>query len=189
MLYTNNPKTIDILKTKRLTLRPLTDGDFEMFYQTLIRDPIVMRFYHRYHSIKDDQQRRNMAHGDFFEHFAEGHRRCGYIVWGLWLGPTFIGWCGVTTPALSDRSLGPELQYMIASSYHGNGFAGESARAVLRDAFHRYGLSKLHAVVDTPNIASRRVLEKAGFRQNGPVEVYGSKDMLLYTHDSFVSLP
>ena len=55
------------------------------------------------------------------------------------------------------------------------------AAAVMADAWPRYGLSRLHAVVDGPNTASRRVLERLGLTLHGPVEVYGSADMLLYT--------
>jgi RimJ/RimL family protein N-acetyltransferase len=69
---------------------------------------------------------------------------------------------------------------MIASPFHGQGLTTEAAAAVVADAFPRYGLAALHAVVDAPNTASRRVAEKLGFTYQGPVKVYGSEDMVLY---------
>ena len=93
-----------------------------------------------------------------------------------------LGWAGVVTPALSEPTLGPELAYMLATALHGRGMATEAAGVVLADAYTRYGLATLHAVVDAPNGASRRVLEKLGFADGGRVQVYGSDEMILYTH-------
>ena len=53
---------------------------------------------------------------------------------------------------------------------------------MLADAYARYGLAAVHAVVDAPNGASRRILEKLGFADRGQVRVYGSDEMILYTH-------
>ena len=72
---------------------------------------------------------------------------------------------------------------MVAAAAHGCGIATEAAGAVLADAYPRYGLAAVHAVVDAPNGASRRVLEKLGLADRGPVRVYGSDDMVLYVHD------
>ena len=69
---------------------------------------------------------------------------------------------------------------MLAQPWQGFGLATEAAAAVLADAWTRYGLTKIHAVVDAPNLPSRRVLERLGLQLVGPVEVYGSSDMVLY---------
>ena len=184
------------LHTARLLLRPLVPADFESFYTRLVCDPLVMAFYHAYAHPMTDTERRTRALKDFFEHFADGAARFGYICWAIIAKhgkeggetPTtteesgdFLGWAGILTPALEDRTLGPELAYMLASPFHGQGFITEAAHAVVVDAFPRYGLASLHAVVDFPNAASRRVAEKLGFRYRGPVHVYGSEDMVLYT--------
>lgn len=52
---------------------------------------------------------------------------------------------------------------MIAAALHGRGMATEAAGAVLANAYSRYGISSVHAVVDAPNRASCRVLERLGF--------------------------
>ena len=71
---------------------------------------------------------------------------------------------------------------MLATALHGRGMATEAAGVVLADAYTRYGLATLHAVVDAPNGASRRVFKKLGFADRGRVQVYGSDEMILYTH-------
>jgi [ribosomal protein S5]-alanine N-acetyltransferase len=177
-----------LLATLRLNLRPFGEDDFEAFYTACVCDPAVMAFYHAYRGIPSDAERRTRARRDFLEHFADGRRARGYICWALRPGPalpappdTFVGWCGIVTSALEESRWGPELAYMLARPWHGAGLATEAAAAVMADAWRRYGLSRLHAVVDTPNTASRRVLDRVGLALHGAVEVYGSTDMLLYT--------
>jgi len=179
-----------IIRTEHLELLPLTGADFDVFYETLIADPVVMRFYHSYRSLTDPVARRAKAEHDFFGHFRIGAEQRSYIAWGLWSTPAlapgatgFVGWCGVTTPALEDPGLGPELQYMLGSKWHGRGLALEAARAVVADAFNRHELPQLHAVTDGPNVASRKIAERLGFTPRGQVKVYGSEDMFLYTLD------
>ena len=176
------------LATPRLLLRPFGEGDFEAFYSSCVCDPAVMAFYHAYRQIASDEERRQRARRDFMDHFAQGLRTRDYICWALTAGPalpapagTFLGWCGILTPALEEEAWGPEVAYMLARPWHGLGLATEAGAAVMADAWPRYGLSRLHAVVDGPNTASRRVLERLGLALHGPVEVYGSADMLLYT--------
>ena len=71
---------------------------------------------------------------------------------------------------------------MLAAALHGRGLATEAAGAVLADAYPRYRLAAVQAVVDAPNRASRRVLDKLGFADRGRVQVYGSDEMTLYSH-------
>lgn len=176
------------LETARLTLRPFRSDDFEVFYQTCVCDPSVMDFYHAYRALHSDAERRARSRRDFLEHFERGALEYGYICWALTAGPSFqsqansfIGWCGVVTPALDHSCWGPELAYMLARPWQGLGLATEAGEAVLADAWRRYNLPRLHAVVDAPNISSRRVLERLAFDLHGPVEIYGSANMVLYT--------
>jgi RimJ/RimL family protein N-acetyltransferase len=78
---------------------------------------------------------------------------------------------------------------MLAKTWHGMGLATEATQSVLDDAWGRYDIERLHAVVDTPNLPSRRVLERVGLYEKGPVEVYGSRDMLLFTADRPANRP
>ena len=176
-------------------LRPLTAEDFEPFFARLVCDPVVMGYYHAYAEPLTEAERRARTQRDFFDHFADGHARFGYVCWAVTArapvasapgapiaAGELLGWAGVVTPGLGDLALGPELAYMLATALHGRGVATEAVGAVLADAYPRYGLAALHAVVDAPNGASRRVLQKLGFADRGRVQVYGSDDMILYTH-------
>lgn len=176
------------LSTPRLELRPFSAEHFEAFYASCICDPAVMSFYHSYRPTEPDADRRARSHRDFVEHFRQGEVNHGYICWALFARAplhdntdAFVGWCGILSPALDHSIWGPEIAYMLARPWQGLGLATEAAAAVLDDAWRRYDLSRIHAVVDAPNQPSRRVLERLGMTLHGEVEVYGSKDMLLYT--------
>jgi [ribosomal protein S5]-alanine N-acetyltransferase len=85
-----------------------------------------------------------------------------------------IGYCGLTIHgnALPDE---PELAYELLRAVHGCGYATEAGRAVVTWAGEA-GYRRLWAGVWDWNVASRRVLEKLGFRETGRVEpdsVYG----------------
>ena len=73
--------------------------------------------------------------------------------------------------------------YELLRATHGCGFATEAARAVVTWAGEA-GYQRLKAGVRNWNVASRRVLDKLGFRETGrvhPDAVYGAS--LLYVRD------
>lgn len=60
-----------------------------------------------------------------------------------------------------------ELSYWIAPERQGNGYATEAADLCLSHAFDELGLHKVWARTVGDNEASKRVLEKLGFQQEG----------------------
>ena len=85
-----------------------------------------------------------------------------------------IGYCGLTIHGNGSPDE-PELAYELLRAAHGCGYATEAGRAVVTWASEA-GYRRLWAGVWDWNVASRRVLEKLGFRETGPVEphsVYG----------------
>ncbi|WP_101297830.1 GNAT family N-acetyltransferase [Halegenticoccus soli] len=60
-----------------------------------------------------------------------------------------------------------ELGYMIAPEAWGNGYCTDAVRTVARYAFEERRLHKVAAAVYDYNAGSRRVLEKAGFAEEG----------------------
>lgn len=64
------------------------------------------------------------------------------------------------------------LGYWIAETHAGKGHATAAVRAVLAHAFGPLGLHRVEAACLPTNLASRRVLEKAGFRKEGEARAY-----------------
>ncbi|CAN5376779.1 GNAT family protein [soil metagenome] len=64
------------------------------------------------------------------------------------------------------------LGYWIGQPYAGAGHATAAVRALARHAFHDLRLHRLEASCLPINTASRRVLEKSGFRKEGEARAY-----------------
>lgn len=63
--------------------------------------------------------------------------------------------------------------YRVAEHVSGRGTATAALRDLVRVARGEYGLRRLRAVTSNENIASQRVLAKAGFVPAGPAEIAG----------------
>lgn len=60
-----------------------------------------------------------------------------------------------------------ELGYWVGKKYWGKGYATEAVKLILKFAFRRLKLHRVWAGLFEENIASRRVLEKNGFKLEG----------------------
>jgi RimJ/RimL family protein N-acetyltransferase len=72
-----------------------------------------------------------------------------------------------------------ELSYTLARNYRGRGLATEAVRRVLRHAFEVLRLPRVMGVTQTGNVASQRVMIRAGLTLRGPFH-YDGKEALLY---------
>src|SRR5207342_3877462 len=64
------------------------------------------------------------------------------------------------------------LGYFVDEAVNGRGYATEAVRLAVRFAFAEASLHRVQAAVVPRNTASVRVLEKAGFREEGYAERY-----------------
>jgi ribosomal-protein-alanine N-acetyltransferase len=64
------------------------------------------------------------------------------------------------------------LGYWAGERYAGKGYTTAAVRAVVRHAFEDLELHRVEAACQPDNFASRRVLEKAGFIQEGAARAY-----------------
>jgi GNAT superfamily N-acetyltransferase len=70
-----------------------------------------------------------------------------------------------------------EIGYYLKRSAWGRGYATEASSRLLDFAFEEGGLLEVVATFDKRNLASRRVLEKVGFKDHGTMRCYGSDGM------------
>lgn len=59
------------------------------------------------------------------------------------------------------------IGYTLFNQYWGNGYATEAVRAGLSIAFEKLNMHRVEALVELDNLASIRVVERAGFRKEG----------------------
>lgn len=153
---------VDVLvETERLVLRRFTVADVENLYE-LDSDPQVMRFITGGRGTSREE-----IETDVLPAFLRYYDR--YPGYGFWAveekaSGDFLGWFHLRPPPEGGRSTEPELGYRLRRSAWGQGYATEGARALVRTAFEKLGAERVFAETMVVNIASRRVMEKAGLR-------------------------
>lgn len=146
------------LETERLVLRRFTEADEDNLYD-LNSDPAVMRFLNGGKPIPRDVIRSEIL--PRFLHSYEGHTRYG--VWAVIEKSSgdFLGWFSLR-PQDGGSADEAELGYRLRASAWGKGYGTEGARALIRKGFTELGVQRVLANTYQDNLASRRVMEKAG---------------------------
>jgi 8-oxo-dGTP diphosphatase len=85
-------------------------------------------------------------------------------------GNTVIGCIGVRPKDLPDGTTASEIGCWIGRDSWGHGYATEAVEALLPYCFDGLAVDRVTVSVDTENTASRRVLEKVGFRATDIVD-------------------
>ncbi|QJD85559.1 GNAT family N-acetyltransferase [Cohnella herbarum] len=86
-----------------------------------------------------------------------------------------IGWCGVFPNDLLDP-IAREIAYAISKDYRNQGHITAAVRAMASFVFRHTQLEQIVAIVKPHNHASRRVVEKAGFRHLDLVRLSDQQD-------------
>lgn len=144
-----------LLQTNRLIIRAFKSEDLRPL-TSLMTDADTMR----YTGFKKPQTVERVEEL-LFKWRHEGKQKMG--VWAVSTRDKdeFIGWV-MLKPTINKT---PELGYMIHRSHWGKGYASEAASGLLEYASNALSLSNVIAVTSANNIASMRVLEKAGMRK------------------------
>jgi len=147
--------------TDRFVLTPFdADRDWSEFVVDIALDPNVIH----YGPDIADADKRELAADEFVPWFAEGAER-GFIVWTVRTPEgEFVGVTGLMTSEPPVGGPDPEFGCLFATRWHGRGVATETGIAVLDDAWARLPTDRIITVMDTPNLASRRLVDKLGFR-------------------------
>jgi RimJ/RimL family protein N-acetyltransferase len=145
-----------ILETERLRLRTVAAGDAP-FYLELVNDPAFIEHIGDRGIRTLDEARRAIAEGPAAMQEERGHAL--YVV-ELKDEQVAIGMCGlIKRDTLEDIDIG----YAFLPAYRGQGYAFESAQAVLGYA-PTLGIERVVAITSPNNIASNQLLKKLGLR-------------------------
>jgi RimJ/RimL family protein N-acetyltransferase len=148
------------LETERLALRRFTVNDVDNLVE-LDSDPGVMHFINGGRPTPRSEIERETlpAFLDYYQRFA------GYGFWAAVEKSTgrFVGWFHFR-PAKDADPDEVELGYRLVKSAWGKGYATEGSQALIDKGFAELGVRRVVAYTMVVNIASRRVMEKAGLR-------------------------
>jgi [ribosomal protein S5]-alanine N-acetyltransferase len=149
-----------VIEAPRVRLRPQVDSDADAFF-AYVRDPELTKFVTWAPHQQIEETREWLTKSAAL--IAAGTD----MVWtveheGAPIGAVGLhGICWAMRAVRFDRA---ELGYWIARPFWGKGLMTEAALAATRWAFETLGLHKVTVTCFEPNVGSKRVIEKIGFR-------------------------
>ncbi|WP_370616076.1 GNAT family N-acetyltransferase [Mumia sp. Pv 4-285] len=148
------------LTTPRVRLRRFTTDDADLLH-ALDNDPAVMRYINGGLPVAREE-----IVDDVIPAFLRWYAR--HPAYGFWAaeereGGRFLGWFHYR-PGEDGDPRDPELGYRLHEAAWGQGYATEVSRALIDNGFSAHDVERVHAETMVVNVASRRVMEKAGMR-------------------------
>lgn len=144
----------------RLRLRALAERDVDALF-ALHSDPDVMRYW-SYPAWTGREQA--VAHIARLAHERETTETYPWVATPR-DGNDAIGTCSLF--GIHREHLRGVIGYALRPSFWGRGYAGEMLRLALDFAFDTLGLNRIEVDIDPLNLASCKLVERAGFRREG----------------------
>ncbi len=149
-----------IFETERLVLRQLTAEDSEVWFQNLSNDEIAELVGMEPLKTIDEAN-------EIIESFSDRFKERTGMAWAITLKESneFIGTCSYEQ--IDNRNHSGEIGYDLLKEYWGLGFMTEALRAIINYGFERFKLNRIEAHTASDNTASRNLLRRLGFSEEG----------------------
>ena len=152
---------VEVIRTSRLLLRELQETDWQAVH-TYASDPEVVRYMEWGSNTKEDTtnfiQRSITAQ-------MEQPRKSYELAIVLKEDDRLIGACGIHVSDRNNRE--GWIGYCLNRQFWRQGYATETAKALLGFGFDRLCLHRIFATCEPANIVSAQVLEKIGMQHEG----------------------
>src|SRR5262245_6563227 len=147
-----------ISETERLRLRPPGIEDTAAIFDQYAQDAEVTKYltWHPHYDIEETQH--------FLRRCLSGWEQAAAFPWVICRKSD-----GRLIGMVEIRPGGhkPDLGYVLAREFWGNGYAPEAVKAIVEWALAQADVWRVWAVCDVDNRASARVLEKVGMQRDG----------------------
>src|SRR5882672_7199662 len=159
-----------ILRTERLTLRPLAPEDAEA-YAAMRYHPAVAEWLLPAAGDPVDAALASI------ERFAQSWQQRRYAPWGLFLEGRLIGHGGLNfVPEFGET----EVLWALHPDAWGRGYATEAARAALAYGFDTLALKLIFAITLPDNLGSQAVMKRLGLSYRRRVDYKDFKDIVWF---------
>lgn len=158
---------VEEIRTERLLLRPIVEEDLAAFAE-MFADPEVVRF------LGDGTVATLEESAEWIEASIARNAFEGWDMRSVLLADdgAVIGRCGIAVRGIEGRTE-HEVTYLFGRAHWGKGYATEAATAMRERALGELGLSRLIALIEHGNEASKGVAGKLGMAYERDVEFHG----------------
>jgi len=146
-----------IFATKRLYVRQITSEDAKDLSKVLA-DPLVMQ----YSTVGVHSQEQIY---DYIANCKKQYDLNGFGHWAVYnsVNHEFVGVCGLNKHKVEADEI-IHINYRLAADQQGKGYAVESVFGVLDFAKNHLKLSAIHALIESVNVSSVKVINRTGFK-------------------------
>jgi len=160
-----------IFNTRRLRVRHFTSLDADAFF-ALQSDPVVMQYIRPPRTREESDQffrEKILAASprDYKGYWAVEEAASGLVIGSFVIIP------------IPDDTEKTQMGYSFLTPYWGKGYATEVAKEGVNYFYNCTPLTELFGVTETPNVASQKVLLKAGFLPHH-TKMDGEKELQVY---------
>jgi len=144
------------IETMRLQLRRFQLDDAEDMFRNWAGDPEVCKYLSWGPHQDVDVSRRRITY------WMSSYQRNNLYVWAIELKHKKMAIGTISVEVTNESTLSCEVGYCLGKEYWGRGIMTEALHIVMHFLFYEVGFQKIIAKHDTLNIASGRVMQKAG---------------------------
>lgn len=145
------------IESEQLVMNQITESDWQLF-ERLHQDDDVIRY--AFDKPSSDQIRQRFESRLPKWSWPSSHWLC-LVIREKQSGKA-IGVTGLCLSEVNKQHI--EVGYLLLPEFHGQGYGTESLIALINHATNQYPIEAVNAIVTDGNVASCKVLEKAGFR-------------------------
>lgn len=167
------------LETERLLLRELNVSDADDLFE-IFGSEEVTKYYGMY-VFKEIEEIKKMI-----RYFIDGFKEERQIRWCIVekLSGKAIGTCGFHS--ISQLHFRVEIGYELSETYWGQGYMHEALQRIVKYGFEELNFMRIEGLIYPDNKASRKSLEKLGFKEEGLLRGYmyfrgEMTDLLMYS--------
>ncbi|WP_291616265.1 GNAT family N-acetyltransferase [Colwellia sp.] len=143
-------------ETDRLVMSKISNDDAENLV-TVLSDPDVMK----YSTVGVHTEKQILA---YIANCQQQYLANGYGHWAVYRKEdnAFVGVCGLNNHQVDNEDVF-HINYRLASEHQGKGYAVESTLGVLAFAKKTLKLKSVHALIESDNVSSVKVVNRTGF--------------------------
>ena len=142
------------ITSARLDMTPLTEQDWPLFQQLHHTPEVIAQCF----DVPTDAELQQKFQSRLRPWHKDADHWLCLVMRQLDTGEAI----GVTGMGMSEGRA--EVGYLLLPAFYGQGFGSESLQALIKWATNTQDISRFKALVTEGNLASERVLEKAGFK-------------------------
>lgn len=156
---------MEIIKTKRFTLRPFKQNDLLSLYNNVNNKKVVFNLSSIPWpvTLKDEKEWLKKI-------ICEQNKKDRKdMIWVIDIGGEAVGTVGFHKIVKGHKA---EIGYWLAEKLWGQGIMTNAVKLVTQYGFNKLKLLRIEGFVFSHNLGSKRVLEKAGFKQEAFLKKY-----------------